>query len=93
MALTDQQKKLAKDIAALVGVALKQIPEKEKVAEYVQLMKTEIDTVASASDKPTPKEIAKVTISVADDIAEISGNKKFQRIMSFAKGVLNLFGG
>ena len=97
MALTSTQEQFAKDLATLVGVILKEVPDQADVETYVSLIKSEIDTIVSVPGSPTTKEIGDAALSVITDVASLvpdttKGEKAFQHIVSIAVGFSHLFG-
>lgn len=97
MALTSSQSKFASDLAVLVGVILKEVPDQADVETYVALIKSEIDAVVAVPGSPSTKEIGDAALAVITDVASLvpdttKGEKAFQHIVSIAVGFSHLFG-
>lgn len=95
--LTTQQEQFAKDIATLVGVILKEVPDQSDVQTYVSLIKSEIDTIVSVPGSPTTKQIGAAALNVVTDVASLipdttKGEQSFKHIISVAVGFAHLFG-
>jgi hypothetical protein len=98
MALNDQQKQLAKDLAVLVGTTLHLVPDQADVQDYLKLIASEIDTVASATISTNPvKDEVEASLAVLKDIETLipdttAGKKKFGAAISFLTGIAHMFG-
>jgi hypothetical protein len=98
MALTAEQEALAKATAKLLGTTLHVIPQQELVQEYVALVKSEIDIVAS--EHGSGNIVADISEAVVEELGAIAdvlpatakGKAKFQHVVSIIKGFLKLFG-
>ena len=98
MALNQQQQQLAKDIAVLVGTTLHLVPDQADVQEYLQLIASEINTVASTGVSTNPvKDEVEAALAVLSDVQALipdgaTGKKKFGAAISFLTGVAHMFG-
>ena len=98
MALSTEQKDLAKALAGLVGTTLHLVPDQVDVKEYVDLINTEISAIATApaSDNPIKDEteaalaVLAAIVPVIPDSAK--GKKKFAGVVSFITGLAHIAG-
>ena len=98
MALNTQQQKLAKDLAILVGTTLHLVPDQADVQEYLTLIASEINTIATATvSSNAVKDEVEASLAVLADIEAILpdtavGKKKFGAAISFLTVVAHMVG-
>lgn len=98
MPLTPQQEQLAKDIAVLVGTTLHLVPDQADVQDYLTLIASEMNTIASTGVSTNPvKDEVEASLAVLTDIDNLipdgaTGKKKLGSAISFLKVTAHLFG-
>lgn len=96
--LSEQQQKLAKDIAALAGTTLHLIPDQPATQEYLDLIASELQIVASTAGTGNPiKDEVEAVLLVLNDVvailpAETPKVGKFKAAISFLTGIVHMFG-
>lgn len=98
MALTAEQQKLAKDIAALAGMTLHLVPDQTDVQEYLDLIASELKVVATTTGTGNPvKDEVEGCLAVLNSVVAIlpvdtKGLGKFKAAISFVTGIVHMFG-
>ena len=98
MALTQSQQDLAKSLAVLLGTTLHLVPDQADVQEYVQLINTEVSTIASTVPGTNPvADETEAALAVLNAIANVipdgtNGKKKFKAAVSMVTGIVHMVG-